>query len=336
MKIAVIGLGDIAQKAYLPVLTQLSKLSSTCKKDIELIFCTRNADTLKKLTEQYRIKTYFQDYRDLNKSNIDGVMIHSGTSSHAKIARYFLEQGIATFVDKPLADSAKDCVMLHALAEKHNAPLYVGFNRRFIPLFNQYLVGVQKGAAENIDKANQGLTSLRWEKNRHNLPADIRTFVFDDFIHCIDSVNIFGKADIDGIDITTQFLPSKNAGVTAIEKQLSRIDIKWQQNGVILEASMNRNFGITQEIISANYENKSYHFPSFFSGTRWENKETTLLHLADWTPMLTSKGFDGMIDDWLNVVSTGVIATEVVKRNLNSHLLAEAICQEVIARSSLM
>ncbi|MEF1307816.1 gfo/Idh/MocA family oxidoreductase, partial [Vibrio owensii] len=35
MKIGIIGLGDIAQKAYLPVITQLP--------NVELVFCTRNA-----------------------------------------------------------------------------------------------------------------------------------------------------------------------------------------------------------------------------------------------------------------------------------------------------
>ncbi|MDF5607525.1 NAD(P)-binding domain-containing protein, partial [Vibrio parahaemolyticus] len=47
MKIGIIGLGDIAQKAYLPVITQLP--------NIELVFCTRNPNTLESLAKQYRI-----------------------------------------------------------------------------------------------------------------------------------------------------------------------------------------------------------------------------------------------------------------------------------------
>ncbi|MGB7996898.1 MAG: gfo/Idh/MocA family oxidoreductase, partial [Photobacterium halotolerans] len=48
MKIGVIGLGDIARKAYLPVLTQWP--------DLELVFCTRNADTLQQLARTHRIQ----------------------------------------------------------------------------------------------------------------------------------------------------------------------------------------------------------------------------------------------------------------------------------------
>ncbi|CAI2325393.1 hypothetical protein IFVP22_C210118 [Vibrio parahaemolyticus] len=44
MKIGIIGLGDIAQKAYLPVITQLP--------NVELVFCTRDAEALSSLTQQ--------------------------------------------------------------------------------------------------------------------------------------------------------------------------------------------------------------------------------------------------------------------------------------------
>jgi virulence factor len=314
MRVAVIGLGDIAQKAYLPVLTQLSN-GTDGKKNLELIFCSRNANTLQHLSQQYRVKTCFQDYRQLNKSNVDAVMIHSSTHSHPEITRYFLQQRIATFVDKPLADNAADCEKLYELAAQNHTPLYLGFNRRFIPLYNQHLVGVQQ------NKPLKTLQSLRWEKNRHNLPADIRRFIFDDFIHCIDSVNIYGKSNLNAVNVTTQFSTNND--------HLTRIDVKWQQNSTILEASMNRNFGITQEIISANYENESYQFNSFVSGTHWQNNKTLTLSLADWTPMLASKGFVDMINDWLLVAESGVMASEVINRNLSSHLLAEALCQKL-------
>lgn len=315
MRIAVIGLGDIARKAYLPVLSQLSNNNPNTLQNVELIFCSRNTNTLQHLSQQYRVKTLFQDYRKLNKNNVDAVMIHSNTSSHPEIAHYFLQQGIATFVDKPLADNAADCEKLFELAVQNNTALYLGFNRRFIPLYNQHLVGIQQ------NKPQKALQSLRWEKNRHNLPTDIRSFIFDDFIHCIDSVNIYGKSDLSAIDVTTQFGTNN--------ENLTRIDVKWQQNGTILEASMNRTFGISQEVISANYENESYQFNSFVSGTHWKNNETLTISLADWTPMLASKGFVDMINDWLQVIESGVMASEVIDRNLNSHLLAEALCHQL-------
>jgi virulence factor len=47
--------------------------------------------------------------------------------------------------------------------------------------------------------------------------------------------------------------------------------------------------------------------------------------------MLTSKGFTGMIDDWLTVVEKGKLAELVVERNLATHQLAELICHKILA-----
>lgn len=298
MKIAIIGLGDIAQKAYLPILTQIE--------NIELVFCTRNRQVLHRLSKQYRVNAVYQDYRDLTKANVDAVMIHSSTVSHPQIAAYFLQQGIPTFVDKPLADNAHDCEKLYELAEIKNVPLYMGFNRRFVPLFEQ---------AFNSKK----LLSLRWEKNRFDLPGELRTFIFDDFIHPLDSVNLYAKSNIEDVNIVTQFKG----------ELLGRLELQWQQKGTLLHASMNRLHGITNEVVAINYENCSYQFDSFVTGNKYQDNQQIALRLADWTPLLASKGFTAMIEDWLQVVRVGKLNPAIVKRNLATHQLAEALCRKV-------
>ncbi|ENB2052607.1 Gfo/Idh/MocA family oxidoreductase [Vibrio fluvialis] len=306
MKIGIIGLGDIAQKAYLPVITQLP--------GVELIFCTRNADTLSSLASQYRIADTCTDYRDVLNFQPDAVMIHAATAVHPEIASLFLSHGIPTFVDKPLADSAAACEQLYEVAEKHQQPLYVGFNRRHIPLFNTHLSGMQNGTRDD-------LRGLRWEKHRYDLTGEIRTFLFDDFIHPLDSVNLFAKADLNDVYITHQM-----AG-----NQLARIDVQWQHGDTLLHASMNRQFGKTGERISAQFVNDAYEFDSFVEGKRWHANQESTLALKDWTPMLTSKGFADMIGDWLNVVQSGKLASDIIARNLASHQLAEAVCARVTA-----
>lgn len=301
MKIAIIGLGSIAQKAYLPILTQLP--------DIELVFCTRNQDTLQQLAFKYGVKETYQDYRQLSHISLDAVMIHSSTASHYEIASCFLQQGIPTFVDKPLSDNGHDCEKLYELAERTHTILYMGFNRRFIPLFNSHLNGVQTNESEET------LLSLRWEKNRHDVMTDLRSFIFDDFIHPLDSINLYGKQTIDDVHIVSQF-----SG-----ENLARLDVQWMQNDSILHASMNRSFGITTETVSANYKDISYQFSSFVEGTLWKNNIESVLRLPDWTSMLTSKGFSAMIEDWLNVIKIGKLQPAVITRNLGSHQLAQAV-----------
>ncbi|MFT6985720.1 MAG: virulence factor [Psychromonas sp.] len=305
MRIAIVGIGDIAEKAYLPILAQL--------KGVELVLCTRNNMTLQKLALQYRIKQCYQDYRQLSKANIDAVMIHSSTASHPEIAAYFLQQGLPTFVDKPLADNGLDCEKLYELAQRRQVPLYMGFNRRFIPLYQRHLGDIQHGNSDAL------LSSLRWEKHRHNQAGSLRNFVFDDFIHPLDSVNLGAKNNLENVHLTSQF---KGA-------QLARLDLQWQQGNTLLHASMNRLYGTTCERVSASFENRAYEFDSFTSGKFLQDKQTSIIQLEDWTPMLTAKGFAGMIDDWISVVQSGKLKQSVIERNLSSHQLAEAVCQKL-------
>ncbi len=304
MKIAVIGLGDIAQKAYLPVITSRS--------DLELVFCSRNTETLATLANQYRIKHTCQNYQELLSMNIDAVMIHAATKVHYEIAAFFLSHGVATFVDKPLVDNAADVERLYTLAAQTGQPLYVGFNRRHLPLFNQT---VPEFANQELGQ----LRSLRWEKHRFGQPGDVRTFIFDDFIHPLDSVNLNAQADLNGLDIRVQ-----RHGT-----QLARLDVTWQSGETLLAASMNRQFGTTHERVSVEYENRALEFDSFVEGREWRESQERRLALKDWTPMLASKGFTHMIDDWVDCVNQGRVPQGVIERNIASHRLAEALCQKV-------
>lgn len=309
MKIALIGLGDIAQKAYLPFITQIE--------GVEWVFCTRQSDCLQRLAQQYHVRETYTDYRQLIHADVDAVMIHSATSNHKEIAHFFLSHRIATFVDKPLVNNGADCELLYELAERNGTPLYIGFNRRHIPLFNQHLIGVQSGIPQ------QPLLSLRWDKNRFNQPGDVRTFIFDDFIHPLDSVNIFAKSNIDEMQIIPQWDSNQ---------QLASINIQWQQQGSLLNASMNRVFGQTQERVTASFENQSYEFQNFMQGIHWKNDSAHRLATKDWMPMLATKGFDNMIQEWLSIVKTGQMPNAIIERNLASHLLAEHICQYVLTQ----
>jgi len=304
MKVGIIGLGDIAQKAYLPIITQ--------RADVEPIFCTRNADTIASLGWKYRVDKQCQDYKQLLDFAPDAVMIHAATAVHKEVAAFFLKQGIPTFVDKPLADSAKDVEELYEVAEQHRQPLYVGFNRRHIPLYNQQVPELGQGSTGE-------LTSLRWEKHRYDLTGDIRTFIFDDFIHPLDSVNLNSQASLDDVYVTSQFE----------QQQLSRVDVQWQFNSTLLHASMNRQFGITKERVSASYKNRALEFDSFTQGRVWQQGQESTVALKDWVPMLETKGFGNMIDDWLEVAQSGQLDSQTVNRNIASHQLAERLVERL-------
>ncbi|KEI70831.1 Gfo/Idh/MocA family protein [Endozoicomonas elysicola] len=302
MRIGLIGLGDIAQKAYLPILTEFPS--------VEAVFCTRSRQVLSELAKKYRVNDFCCDYKQLLNMGVDAVMIHSATSTHVDIASYFLKNSIPVFVDKPLSTDFGDCERLHDLAESVRQPLFVGFNRRYLPILKEPLLQESKESP---------LLYFRWEKNRHNLPGAPRTFVFDDLIHPLDSVNQSAGVKPEDLLISEQM---SNFG-------LNRLDIQWQAGSTLIQASMNRLNGITNERITLCYENQSYLFDSFHTGVLQKASREQLVRLPDWTPMLASKGFNAMIEHWLEVVSKGKLAEDIIARNLRTHLLAETICQQV-------
>ncbi|AJR08759.1 gfo/Idh/MocA family oxidoreductase [Photobacterium gaetbulicola] len=316
MKIAAIGLGDIAVKAHLPVLTQLE--------NVEWVFCTRNPERLQRLTKKYHVTEAYTDYADLVKADIDAVMIHSATVSHPVLAAFFLNLGLPVFVDKPLADNYEQCERLYDLAERKQTPLFMGFNRRYIPLYKTHLPGLAGvHALPETQPSSEPLLSLRWEKHRHDLPGETRSFIFDDFIHPLDSINLNASIAPEELYITTQ--SAQNVG----RNLLGRLDVQWQQGETLFHASMNRQHGATMETVTANYRNASYRFDSFAEGSRWLKNKEERIKLADWTPMLAAKGFHAMAEHWLDVVRAGKQSLSLTQRNVHSHLLAEHVVRQL-------
>ena len=64
---------------------------------------------------------------------VDAVSIAVPTSAHLEVARPFLERGIATLVEKPLAASLAEADEMLALAARHGAVLGTGHTERFNP-----------------------------------------------------------------------------------------------------------------------------------------------------------------------------------------------------------
>lgn len=57
MKIGIIGLGDIATKAYLPVITTMNH---------ELVLCSRTREVVEVAVSKYRISEWCYDYKELS------------------------------------------------------------------------------------------------------------------------------------------------------------------------------------------------------------------------------------------------------------------------------
>jgi len=298
LRIALIGLGDIAQKAYLPIVTNHPL--------IEPIFCTRKTAVLKQLTKQYRIHESYSDIDELIRNKPDAAMIHSATKSHFTLASKLLKAGIPVFIDKPLSYTLNETEEILNLASQKQLLIYLGFNRRFAPLINS--LTTQKEPIE-----------ILWKKNRVNLPEDPRVFIFDDFIHVADSLRFLAPGKIEGLHV---FSKSNN-------NRLESLHIQWNQNNTLVNGSMNRISGITEEYTEYYTKGNKWIVNELTSGFHYQSEKTNSLGFGNWENTLYKRGFVNMIEDWLQALQQTKYDSNRNQDIWETHNLCETICRQI-------
>lgn len=168
LRIGVVGLGGIAQKAWLPVLGNASDWTLQAA-------WSPSREKAEKICAAWRIP-YAGSLTDL-AADSDAVFVHSSTATHYAVVSELLNAGVHVCVDKPLAENLADAERLVALAAKKKLILMVGFNRRFAPLYRELKAGL--GAA----------ASVRMDKHRTDSvgPHDLRFTLLDDYLHVVDT-----------------------------------------------------------------------------------------------------------------------------------------------------
>lgn len=295
MNIALVGLGDIATKAYLPILCT--------RADVQPWLCTRNTQTLERLTQQYRAARVFNNFEEMLQAKPDAVFIHSSTNTHFAMAKASLQAGIATFIDKPISYDFSECEDIVEMARAKGVPLQVGFNRRFAPLYQ---------ALPNTQPLH-----VYYQKNRHHLPDDARTFIYDDFVHVLDTLLWLSKGEVHELTVRPHFEGT----------QLASLWVNWTANNAIFTAEMNRINAINEEVMQYTGANKKWLIQNLSEGTLVENKQRTPLSFGDWENTLNKRGFIPMLDHVLDVFSQG--GASDYDGILATHRLCEIIFQRV-------
>lgn len=299
MRIAMVGLGDIAQKAYLPVVARHSAISP--------ILCTRNTAVLQRLAGQYRIAETYTDYELLLAAKPDAVMIHSSTESHYALARAALERGIGVFVDKPISYQLGEAEALTELAQSSNTPLFCGFNRRYAPLYQAPL------ATNPIH--------VHYQKNRHNLPGDARVFMYDDFIHVLDFVRHAA-----GVEQVAE--PELYVSAYTQQDKLGSVNVSFTLQGRHFSAAMNRLSGQARERLEYSAVNESWQIDNLASGVHYDNNQAFVEGFGDWDDTLYKRGFVGMFEAFVTMLQRG----HADKPYLNGVLASHRLCEQVLRR----
>lgn len=270
LKIGVMGLGNICQKAYLPLYSQMQD-------SLKVILASNNQEKVQHLQKKYGFSQVVTNLDDLLAQNIDACFIHSATQVHYAFIKQCLKAGVAVYVDKPISEDFSEVQELIALANSKQLPFYVGFNRRYVPL----LTPLTKNSS----------TQFYLQKNRRKGGGEPAYLLYDLMIHLMDTAVFLMHGDVQLADsqIVTQ------AGV------LQRVNCRLVNRQQTAFLTCNFNAGANQEIMQSESHQGTYRLTNLNHLVHFAQEETHFVP-ADWQENLTTRGFKACLLDFLQAV----------------------------------
>ncbi|MCZ0204834.1 Gfo/Idh/MocA family oxidoreductase [Streptomyces sp. UMAF16] len=296
MKVGCIGLGDIARKAYLPVLGT--------QPGIDLHLQTRTPATLERVGDSLRVPSA-QRHTTLDSlldAGLDAAFVHAPTAVHPEIVTRLLEAGVPTYVDKPLAYELADSERLVALAERRGVSLSVGFNRRHAP-----------GYAQCLDHPRE---LILLQKNRTGLPEEPRSMILDDFIHVVDTLRFLVPGPADDVTVRAR----------VEDGLLHHVVLQLAGDGFTALGVMNRLSGSNEEILEVSGQDTKRQVVNLAEVIDHKG-QPTVRRRGDWVPVSRQRGIEQTVLAFLDAVRAGEVLS--ARDALATHELCERVVREV-------
>ncbi|MEX2784965.1 Gfo/Idh/MocA family protein [Streptococcus sp. H49] len=300
LNIGIVGLGGIAQKAYLPYMRQLS--------GIYWHLFTRKEKVLEETSALFGQAKGYDSLEELARAPLDGVFVHAATEAHRTIAELFLKRSIPVYMDKPLTESYETSKALYDLAAKNGTFLMAGFNRRFAPRI-----------AEMKTVSNK--TQIIASKNDVNAPADFQYKLFDLFIHPLDTVLFL----MDQQPVSGYFSCKKQ------DDKLIQVKVILESKAEFAEASMNLQAGSRKENIEIQCPQGTYSLVNLTELSIYQGDEIYSKAFGSWASTLYKRGFEGAVDSFLQVLKDCKEGVKVFDNPVKekSSLLSHWICDQI-------
>ncbi|MGV9340644.1 Gfo/Idh/MocA family protein [Streptomyces sp. NPDC003688] len=296
MKVGCIGLGDIARKAYLPVLGTLP--------GVDLHLQTRTPATLAAVADSLHLpeERRHESLDSLLDAGLDAAFVHAPTAVHPEIVTRLLEAGVPTYVDKPLAYELADAERLVALAEERGVSLFVGFNRRYAPAYAQCLEHPRE--------------LIILQKNRVGLPEEPRPMVLDDFIHVVDTLRFLVPGPVDDVTVRSR----------SEDGLLHHVVLQLAGDGFTALGVMNRLSGSAEEVLEVSGQDTKRQVVNLAEVIDHKG-QPTLRRRGDWVPVSRQRGIEQAVLTFLDAVRAG--RTLSAGDALATHELCERIVRAV-------
>lgn len=299
LKIGLIGSGDIAKKAYLPIIS---------RRPVEIHFFARNSKIAANIGREFGIRNIHDSIESLAKARVHGAFVHTSTASHYDILTRLLSQGIHVYIDKPVTYDYASSKHLFELAKKHSARLMVGFNRRYAPAYKSL-------------KELRNVNMIVMQKNRKAQPGDIRTFIFDDFIHVVDTLLYLYPNSEHSLTVSGM----KREGL------LYHVVIQLKSpDGFTAIGIMNRDSGTIEERLEVFTPDGKWQVDNVTDTVVFRDKNEMKIGNNDWESTLFKRGFDRIVDEFLDGLQE--IASFPVQ--IPDPLATHKICEDIVEQLS--
>lgn len=297
-KIGVIGLGGIAQKAYMPV-------TMAMQDEVEWFLITRDPQKLEQLGKKYGITNLYTNYQDLFESGIEAVFIHTATHTHSAMVEAALNSGLHVFVDKPISENLAEVNALFALAAEKGLILTAGFNRRYAPMVQQL-------------KTIPNKRMIRVEKNRCNKPgAPLRFTIYDIFIHSLDTA----------LYLLDDAIVTINSHITTKDGGFARALVTIETATTTCVVTVNFEAGVNSEIMEVQAPEGTVRLDDLVDYKTYSGNQMTTTQFTDWESTLYKRGFESLIKDFIHSIEIGEspLTAESIR-------LSHEICEQMLEK----
>ncbi len=279
LRIGVVGLGGIAQKAWLPVLGAASDWTLTGA-------WSPTREKAQPVCDTWRIP-YAGSLTEL-AAQCDAVFVHTSTASHYAVVSELLNAGVNVCVDKPLADNLADAEKLVELAAKKKRTLMVGFNRRFAPLY------------QDLKSRLTTAASVRMDKHRTNSvgPHDLRFTLLDDYLHVVDTALWLGGGNA---QLTSGTLLTNDDG------EMVYAEHHFTASGLQITTSMHRRAGSQREWVQAVTDGALYDVTDMRQWREEGGQGVIERPVAGWQTTLEQRGFAGCARHFIECVQNQTV-----------------------------
>jgi virulence factor len=280
-KIAILGGGGIARKAYLPLLVTWPGINIVG-------LYSRTQKTVDEVLVDWPIEFGTTRLEALLERKPQAAFVLTATPSHFDLARQLLEVGVDVYLEKPATETSSSARELADLAKERGRILMVAFNRRYALLYRQ--------AKEIVGERHIQFCSV--EKHR---PSAFHVSLFsnyiDDTIHQIDLLRYF-CGEVKPVHTSYEMRNGKMVGALSVTEigggglglvSTSLAAGAWQERATL------HGDGLTVEV-------------SAFRELRVKYRDHEEAYGMDrpgrWLPELKERGFSGAIEHFFECVHT--------------------------------